>query len=217
MTDGFKLSRDFNVSRSLLFECFSDVKHLAQWWGPKGVTIVKPVLDFRPGGIFHYGIDWGTGAIMWGRFVFREIKAPERIVFLNSFSDEEAGLVRAPFFDGKWPLEVLTVFEFEELGANRSHFNLTWTPEDAPPKSAPPSRPTLPAPAKAGRARWRNWKLISPEYKFCAAHERRWQRVKSPHPHAYGTIKPTISRALAVMGAAMARARSEPSFSTEMT
>ena len=127
----FTLSRDFSVSRQQLFSCFSDVKHLAQWWGPKGVTIVKPVVDFRPGGIFHYGMDWGTGAIMWGRFVFREIKAPERIVFLNSFSDEQAGLVRAPFFDGKWPLEVLTVFEFEELGANRSRFNLTWTPEDA--------------------------------------------------------------------------------------
>ena len=127
----FTHSRDFSVFRQQLFSCFSDVKHLAQWWGPKGVTIVKPVVDFRPGGIFHYGMDWGTGAIMWGRFVFREIKAPERIVFLNSFSDEQAGLVRAPFFDGKWPLEVLTVFEFEELGDNRSRFTLTWTPENA--------------------------------------------------------------------------------------
>ncbi len=127
----FTLSRDFDVSRPLLFECFSDVKHLAQWWGPKGVTIVKPVLDFRPGGMFHYGMDWGTGNIMWGRFVFREIEAPERIVFLNSFSDENAALARAPFFDGKWPLEMLTVFAFEELGPNRSRFTLTWMPENA--------------------------------------------------------------------------------------
>ncbi len=127
----FSLSRDFNVSRALLFECFSDIKHLVQWWGPKGVTIVKPSLDFRVGGLFHYGMDWGNGAIMWGRFAFREIKVPERIVFLNSFSDEKAGLVRAPFFDGKWPLEMLTVFEFEELGKNRSRFSLTWTPENA--------------------------------------------------------------------------------------
>ena len=128
----FTLSRDFNAARPLLFSCFADAERLAQWWGPKGVTIVKPSLDFRPGGLFHYGMEWVKGGpIMWGRFVFREITAPERIVFINSFSDENAGLTRAPFFDGKWPLEMLTVFAFEELGPNRSRFTLAWTPENA--------------------------------------------------------------------------------------
>ena len=130
--DTFTLSRDFNAARPVLFSCFAGAGRLAQWWGPKGVTIVKPSLDFRPGGLFHYGMEWVKGRpIMWGRFIYREIVQPERIVFLNSFSDEQAGLVRAPFFDGKWPLEVLTIFEFEELGDNRSRFTLTWTPENA--------------------------------------------------------------------------------------
>ena len=130
--DTFTLSRDFNAARSLLFSCFAEVDTLAKWWGPKGVTIVKPSLDFRPGGVFHYGMQWlKDGPIMWGRFVFREIVAPERIVFINSFSDENAGLVRAPFFDGKWPLEMLTTFTFDELEPNRSRFTLTWTPKNA--------------------------------------------------------------------------------------
>lgn len=128
----FLLSRDFNVPRSLLFSCFSDAERLSKWWGPKGVTIVKPRLDFRPGGIFHYGMEWVKGGpVMWGRFTFREITAPERIVFINSFSDEKAGLTRAPFFDGKWPLEMLTILDFAELASDRSRLNLTWTPENA--------------------------------------------------------------------------------------
>lgn len=128
----FTLSRDFNAPRPLLFSCFSDAERLAKWWGPKGVAIVKPKLDFRAGGVFHYGMEWVKGGpIMWGRFVYREIVVPERIVLLNSFSDEDAALVRAPFFDGKWPLEMLTVFAFEELGPKRSRFTLTWTPENA--------------------------------------------------------------------------------------
>lgn len=128
----FRLSRDFNAPRPVLFSCFSDAGRLAKWWGPKGVTILRPRLDFRPGGIFHYGMQWvKDGPIMWGRFTFREIAAPERIVFINSFSDENGGLTRAPFFDGKWPLEMLTVFEFTELGPNRSRFTLTWQPENA--------------------------------------------------------------------------------------
>ena len=128
----FTLSRDFNAARPLLFSCFADAERLAKWWGPKGVTIVKPSLDFRPGGLFHYGMEWvKDGPIMWGRFVFREIVPPERIVLINSLSDEGGGLTRAPFFDGKWPLEMLTVFSFEELDPQRSRFTLTWTPENA--------------------------------------------------------------------------------------
>ncbi len=65
---------------------------------------------------------------MWGRMLFREISPPERIVFLNSFSNEQGGIARAPFFDGKWPLELLTRFDFEELGPSRTRFTVTWIP-----------------------------------------------------------------------------------------
>ena len=128
----FTLSRDFNAARPLLFSCFADAERLAKWWGPKGVTIVKPSLDFRPGGLFHYGMEWvKDGPIMWGRFVFREITAPERIVFINSFSDETAGLTRAPFFDGKWPLEMLSTFLFEDVDSGKTRFTVKWTPHNA--------------------------------------------------------------------------------------
>lgn len=127
----FVIARDFDVPRTRLFSCFTDVRHLAKWWGPKGFEIIKPKLDLRPGGMFHYGMESGQGQVMWGRMVFREILPPERIVFLNSFSDEQGGLTRAPFFDGKWPLEILTRFDFAELGPQRSRFTVTWTPHEA--------------------------------------------------------------------------------------
>jgi hypothetical protein len=42
---------------------------------------------------------------MWGRFNYREIAAPERIVWLNSFSNERCGIARAPFSE-VCPLEI---------------------------------------------------------------------------------------------------------------
>jgi hypothetical protein len=44
--------------------------------------------------------------------------APERLVFVNSFSDPNGGITRAPFpqLKGKWPLEVLHVMRLTELG-----------------------------------------------------------------------------------------------------
>ncbi len=127
----FVISREFPVARPLLFGCFSDERHLAKWWGPKGFTIMRCSLDFRPGGMFLYGMESPQGQVIWGRMKFREIVPPERIVFLNSFSNPEGGLERAPFFDGKWPLQILTHFDFEDLGAGRSRFTVTWTPHEA--------------------------------------------------------------------------------------
>ncbi len=127
----FTLTRVFDAPRDLVFACFSTAEHLSHWWGPKGVEIVNGTLDFRVGGLYHYGMKWPTGAIMWGRFEFREIDPPSRIVFFNAFSDEKASLTRAPFYDGKWPLEMLTTFAFEDVLGGKTRFTLTWQPHNA--------------------------------------------------------------------------------------
>jgi uncharacterized protein YndB with AHSA1/START domain len=67
---------------------------------------------------------------MWARAVYREVVAPSRLVYVQSFSDERAAICRAPFFDGRWPLEMLTVVTFEEEG-RVTRVTLTWTPIDA--------------------------------------------------------------------------------------
>src|SRR5262249_17565198 len=70
-------------------------------------------LDFRPGGVFHYCMRTPDGHEMWGKFVYREILAPERIVFINSFADKEGNTIQAPF-SPTWPLEVLNTLTFSE-------------------------------------------------------------------------------------------------------
>lgn len=66
---------------------------------------------------------------MWGRAVYREVVRPERLVYVQSFSDESGGITRAPFFDGRWPLEMLTTVVFEEDG-DGTRVTLTWSPID---------------------------------------------------------------------------------------
>jgi uncharacterized protein YndB with AHSA1/START domain len=75
-------------------------------------------LDLRPGGIFHYAMAFQPGHDIYGRFIFREIAAPQRMMFVNSFSDAEGGITRAPFpqLEGKWPLEVLNTMTLSEQG-----------------------------------------------------------------------------------------------------
>jgi uncharacterized protein YndB with AHSA1/START domain len=107
------LTRVFDAPREVVFDAWTKAEHLKQWWGPKGFKMIKCSVDLRPGGMFHYGMEAPNGSTMWGRFVYREITPPERLVFFNSFSDENGGVQPAPFFDG-WPLEVLNVVTFTE-------------------------------------------------------------------------------------------------------
>lgn len=108
--------REFNAPRELVFEAFSDAAHLGQWWGPVGSRTTVVSLDFRPKGLFHYKMESDMG-IMWGRFIYGQIKKPELIEFTLSISDEKAGITRAPFpgFE-QWPLEIFNIFTFTEKG-----------------------------------------------------------------------------------------------------
>lgn len=103
----------FNAPRELVFRVWSEVDHLKNWWGPKGFEWGTAHLDFRPGGVFHYSMRSPEGIEMWGKFEYREIEAPEKIVFVNSFSDPEGNKIRAPF-SPTFPLEVLNILTFKE-------------------------------------------------------------------------------------------------------
>jgi uncharacterized protein YndB with AHSA1/START domain len=124
----FVFSRTVDAPRELVWKAWSEAERLAQWWGPKGCKLKVASLDFRPGGIFHYGMEWSAGGTMWGRFVYREITPPERLVFVNSFSNQNGEITRAPFNEN-WPREVLNVVTFEDVGG-KTRITLSGGPID---------------------------------------------------------------------------------------
>ncbi len=107
------ITRVFNAPRTLVFKAFSETESLAQWWGPKGMDITIKKLEFQPGGIFHFCMTAPDNSTMWAKFTYREILSPERIVFVNSFSDSEGNIIKPPF-DDNWPTEMLNTFTFTE-------------------------------------------------------------------------------------------------------
>lgn len=111
----FVISRVFDAPRARVWQAFTEVERLTQWWGPKGFKMSTANLDLRPGGVFHYRMQAPNGGEMWGRWVFREIAAPDRLTFINSFSDKDGGLTRHPMAPG-WPLEMLGTTTFVDQG-----------------------------------------------------------------------------------------------------
>ena len=122
----FVISRLFDAPRERVWKAWTEREELMQWFGPKGVTIAVARLDLRPGGTFHYSMRMPDGKEMWGRFVYREIVPPERIVLVNSFSDENGGLTRHPL-SATWPLEMLSATTLADAGG-KTKLTIEWAP-----------------------------------------------------------------------------------------
>lgn len=101
-----EFTRKFNAPRELVWLAYSDAEHLKRWWGPRGWTTDPCTVDFRPGGVWHYCMK-GEGMESWGKAVYQEIAAPERLVYLDAFSDADAN---------SFPPEMLIRLDFEAHG-----------------------------------------------------------------------------------------------------
>lgn len=111
----FEMERVFHAPRGRVWQAWSDAEQLRQWWGPSGCSVEIARFEFRPGGFLHYAMKFADAPTMWGRFNYREIAAPERIIWLNSFSNERCGIARAPF-SGICPLEIENTVVLAEQG-----------------------------------------------------------------------------------------------------
>jgi uncharacterized protein YndB with AHSA1/START domain len=121
----FVISRVFDAPRDLVWKAFTEPERMKEWWGPKGFKVIASKMDLRPGGIYHYGMKGPDGSTMWGKFVFREIVAPQRLIFTNSFSDEAGGITRHPMAP-TWPLQMLSTFTFEDEPGGKTKVTIRW-------------------------------------------------------------------------------------------
>jgi uncharacterized protein YndB with AHSA1/START domain len=126
----FIIEREFNAPRDVVFKVWTQPEHLAKWMAPKGFQSEYKKADVKPGGMYHYVMTSPDGAQMWGKVVYKELKFPNRIVYLQYFSDEAGGVTRHPM-SSTWPLEMLTTIVFEEPSKGKTKIVLTWEPQDA--------------------------------------------------------------------------------------
>ena len=125
----FIIARTFDAPRDLIWKALTERERIEQWFTPKGFSARAAKQDLRPGGIYHYCLSSPDGHEMWGKVVYREIEAPSRLVYINSFSDADGGLARHPMAKD-WPLELLTTYTLEESDGQTA-LTITWLPVNA--------------------------------------------------------------------------------------
>ncbi len=100
------LTRIYGAPRILVFKAWTDAKHVARWWSPRGFTNPVCELDVRPGGLIRIDMRGPNGTIYPMKGVFHEIVEPERLVFTGTAMEDE---------HGKPQLEILNTVTFEDF------------------------------------------------------------------------------------------------------
>jgi uncharacterized protein YndB with AHSA1/START domain len=122
----FIITRTFNAPSRRVWKAWTEPEGLRQWFGPKGSTITEIKMELKPGGTCHCCIRSPGGPEMWGKFIYREVAAPERLVYAQHFSDRAGGITRHPG-SPTWPLQMLTTVTF--AGQNgKTALTVRWAP-----------------------------------------------------------------------------------------
>jgi uncharacterized protein YndB with AHSA1/START domain len=104
--------REFDAPRELVFEAWTDPKHLSQWWGPDGFTTTTSAFDMRAGGVWRFVMHGPDGRDYDNRITFDEIVRPERIRYHHGGGEDVE------------PVQFRTTVTFEELASRRTRITL---------------------------------------------------------------------------------------------
>ena len=109
------VTRVFDAPRALVFEAWTDPKHLANWWGPNGFTLTTYELDFKPGGIWRSVMHGPDGRDYKNEVVYVEIAEPERLVYRHVSAPHFQMTVTFVDDGGKTKITAQMLFETADL------------------------------------------------------------------------------------------------------
>src|SRR5258707_5883170 len=114
------ITRIFDAPAELVWKMWTEPEYFKKWWGPKGFTCPVANIDPKVGGKYLVAMHGPAGTEfdkdMWSTGVYKEIVPMERIVVIDSFSDEKGNVVSAAHYGmpGTVPMESTIIITFEE-------------------------------------------------------------------------------------------------------
>lgn len=113
------ISRAISAPRELVFEAFTQVRHLSRWWGPEGFTTTTRSFEFHAGGAWDFVMRGPDGTEYQEWITWTEIVRPERIALVHGESRDDPNAFTSVLTfepDGEQTRIVMrTVFPTKEL------------------------------------------------------------------------------------------------------
>ncbi|MFC4048606.1 SRPBCC family protein [Actinomadura syzygii] len=113
------ISRVIDAPPELVFEAFTEVRHLSRWWGPDGFTTTTRAFEFRVGGEWAFVMHGPDGTDYSEWISWTEIARPERIAFVHGESHDDPNAFESVLtFEPEGAatrIEMSTIFPTKEL------------------------------------------------------------------------------------------------------
>lgn len=74
------ISRVFDAPPELVWEAWTNPKHIVQWWGPNGFTTTIGSMDLRVGGEWKYMMVGPDGTRYPNHMLYKEVTRPSKLV-----------------------------------------------------------------------------------------------------------------------------------------
>jgi len=88
--------REFNAPIESVWKAWTVEEHYKKWWGPKGYTCPVCRIDLKVGGKYLFCMRSESGTEYWTTGEYLEISAPAKLVYTDSFSDENGNPLPPP-------------------------------------------------------------------------------------------------------------------------
>ncbi len=102
------ITRTFAAARADVFDAWTTPARIADWWDPRGLPLAECEVDLRPGGAFRF-VPQGSATARTFSGQYREIVAPERLVFVTPGPSPEAHTVGTLVFEEHDGVTTLTI------------------------------------------------------------------------------------------------------------
>jgi uncharacterized protein YndB with AHSA1/START domain len=86
------IKKVFNAPVKLVWEAWTDSKHIVQWWAPPGMKITIAEHDFKVGGKWKYSMPMPDGNLFISEGIYLEIEHHKKIVTTADFKPMTEGV-----------------------------------------------------------------------------------------------------------------------------
>jgi uncharacterized protein YndB with AHSA1/START domain len=115
-TNTVRITRTFGAPVQAVWDAWTKAELFKKWWGPKNYTCPAATLDVRVGGSYLAAMRGQDGKTTWGTGTYREVVPRERLVYTDSFADNEGHVItaREAGMDFDLPRQLLVKVTFKE-------------------------------------------------------------------------------------------------------
>jgi len=107
-------TRLIDAPRELVYEAFTDARHVGHWFGPEGFITTTRSMDVRPGGKWIFVMKGPDGTDWPNVVTYQEVTPPSRLSYLHGDGREPdmfSVVVTFDEADGKTALTMRAVFK----------------------------------------------------------------------------------------------------------